>query len=74
MKKNTDPKKEDPIDSGKNSKRDIRRTNSAEADRSNRGSKSKVAKLNKNDEKFNISKKKTVQFQKDITNSLSTAS
>ena len=44
MKKNTDPKKNDPIDSGKNSKRDIRRTNSAEADRSNRGSKNKVAK------------------------------
>jgi len=44
MKKNTDPKKNDPIDSGKNSIRDIRRTNSAEADRSNRGSKSKVPK------------------------------
>ena len=44
MKKNTEPKKNDPIDSGKNSKRDIRRTNSAEADRSNRRSKSKVPK------------------------------
>jgi hypothetical protein len=44
MKKNTEPKKNDPIDSGKNSKRDIRRTNSAEADRSNTGSKSKAAK------------------------------
>jgi hypothetical protein len=44
MKKTTAPKKDDSFDSGKNNKRDTRRTNSAEADRSNTGSKSKAAK------------------------------
>jgi len=43
MKKTTDAKKDDSFDSGKNTKRDIRRNNSAEAYRS-RGSKSKRVK------------------------------